>query len=254
MTLSRRDFVWLMGAAAMASSAARTVVGGPRSTPYAWGASIGEVRMGGWSFAPSGWALCDGSLLEIAKYRNLYQKIGKRFGGDGVKTFALPDFRGRMPVGASDDIALGTKGVDTELAQPYLCVTFVICVDGNPSPPRAEDSGMGEIRMFAYDASNADWATCDGRELQIKDNPKLFSVIADSYGGDGTKTFALPDMQDQIPMHPDPNAESRIVRTPGRERYMTASFTGKNEPAAAELPFQAVSFCISVKGQVMRTD
>jgi microcystin-dependent protein len=52
------------------------------------------------SYAPTGWAFCDGSLLKITDNTALYALIGTTYGGDGVTTFALPDLRGRIPVGA----------------------------------------------------------------------------------------------------------------------------------------------------------
>jgi microcystin-dependent protein len=59
---------------------------------------IGEVRLTGYAFAPSGWALCNGQLLSIASNTALFQVIGIAYGGNGVSTFALPDLRGRIPV------------------------------------------------------------------------------------------------------------------------------------------------------------
>lgn len=50
------------------------------------------------NFAPSGWALCDGSLLAISENETLFQLIGTTFGGDGESTFGVPDLRGRAPV------------------------------------------------------------------------------------------------------------------------------------------------------------
>ena len=63
------------------------------ATPFA-----GEIRMFGFSFAPYGWHLCDGSLLPIAQYDALYALLGTTYGGDGQSTFGLPDFRGRIPL------------------------------------------------------------------------------------------------------------------------------------------------------------
>ena len=63
------------------------------SSPY-----VGEIRMGGWNFAPNGWAFCDGSLQAISQNQTLFQLIGTTYGGDGQSTFALPDLRGRLPV------------------------------------------------------------------------------------------------------------------------------------------------------------
>ena len=60
---------------------------------------IGEVSMFGGNFAPRGWALCDGQLLSVSQYTALFSILGTTYGGDGRTTFALPDLRGRMPIG-----------------------------------------------------------------------------------------------------------------------------------------------------------
>lgn len=60
---------------------------------------IGQVVCVGFNFAPAGWAFCDGSLISISENSALFNLIGTTYGGDGVNTFALPDLRGRTPVG-----------------------------------------------------------------------------------------------------------------------------------------------------------
>jgi microcystin-dependent protein len=62
-------------------------------------AYIGEIRLLGGNYAPENWRICDGSLLNINEYEGLFALIGTTYGGDGVKTFRLPDLRGRVPVG-----------------------------------------------------------------------------------------------------------------------------------------------------------
>lgn len=59
---------------------------------------IGEIRIFAGSYAPQGWALCDGSLLQIRSYPVLFSILGTNYGGDGQNTFALPDLRGRAPM------------------------------------------------------------------------------------------------------------------------------------------------------------
>jgi microcystin-dependent protein len=64
------------------------------SQPY-----VGEIRLVGFTrSAPLGWAVCDGSLLPIVQYQDLFSLIGTTYGGDGQETFGLPDLRGRVPV------------------------------------------------------------------------------------------------------------------------------------------------------------
>lgn len=70
--------------------------------PYA-----GEIRMFAGTFAPVDWMFCDGQLLPISQYEVLYTAIGTTYGGDGQSTFALPDLRGRIPMGRSGSYIVG---------------------------------------------------------------------------------------------------------------------------------------------------
>lgn len=55
---------------------------------------------------------------------------------------------------------------------------------------------IGEILLFAYNwRTDDEWLPCDGRLLNIQEHQALFSIIGDQYGGDGKKTFALPDLR-----------------------------------------------------------
>ena len=71
---------------------------------------IGEIRMFSANFAPTGWLLCNGDLLEISENEQLFQVIGTTYGGDGTSTFALPDLRGRLPIHSGNGFALAQAG------------------------------------------------------------------------------------------------------------------------------------------------
>ena len=75
---------------------------------------LGEIRIFAGSFAPAGWAFCDGRLLPISGNETLFQLIGVVYGGDGQSTFALPDLRGRLPMHQGGGVAMGQKdGVES---------------------------------------------------------------------------------------------------------------------------------------------
>ena len=57
---------------------------------------VGEVRIFAGATPPAGWAVCDGRLLRIQKYPQLYSVVGTTYGGDGRETFALPNLSGRV--------------------------------------------------------------------------------------------------------------------------------------------------------------
>lgn len=60
---------------------------------------------------------------------------------------------------------------------------------------------LGEIRLLPYTFAPRDWADCDGRLLSIAANSALFALLGTTYGGDGSKTFALPDLRGRVPVH-----------------------------------------------------
>lgn len=63
------------------------------SDPY-----IGEIRLVAFSFAPYGWAFCNGAILPIPQYQALFAVIGTTYGGNGSTNFALPNLQGRIPI------------------------------------------------------------------------------------------------------------------------------------------------------------
>ncbi len=64
------------------------------SNPY-----LSEIQIFAFDFAPRRWALCNGQLLAINTNQALFSLLGTNYGGNGVTTFALPDLRGRVPLG-----------------------------------------------------------------------------------------------------------------------------------------------------------
>lgn len=89
---------------------------------------IGEIRMFGGSFAPAGWAFCNGQLMAIAENDALFTLIGTTYGGDGQQTFGLPDLQGRIP------IHQGTLGGNTyTIAEKAGTETETLTVNQLPS-------------------------------------------------------------------------------------------------------------------------
>ena len=67
---------------------------------------IGIIKLFAGNFAPRGWLFCQGQTLQISQNSALFAILGTTYGGDGVNTFALPDLRGRMPVGTGQGPSL----------------------------------------------------------------------------------------------------------------------------------------------------
>ncbi|HEY0036183.1 MAG TPA: tail fiber protein [Longimicrobium sp.] len=64
------------------------------------------------------------------------------------------------------------------------------------------DPFLAEIRAFPYGVVPAGWAACNGQLLPIAQNTALYSILGTTYGGNGTTTFALPDLRGAVPIHP----------------------------------------------------
>lgn len=60
---------------------------------------------------------------------------------------------------------------------------------------------IGEIRAFGFNFAPIGWAQCNGQLLAIAPNTALFAVIGTTYGGDGSQTFGVPNLQGRVPMH-----------------------------------------------------
>src|SRR5450830_1498785 len=66
---------------------------------------LGSIIAVGFSYPPRGWMVCSGQLLPVNQYAALFAVLGTQYGGDGVNTFGLPDLRGRLPLGNSQNMA-----------------------------------------------------------------------------------------------------------------------------------------------------
>lgn len=64
------------------------------------------------------------------------------------------------------------------------------------------DPFVAEIRVFPFNFPPTGWAFCNGQLLPLSQNTALFSLLGTTYGGDGKSTFALPDLEGSVPIHP----------------------------------------------------
>lgn len=75
---------------------------------------LGEIRFMSFGQVPRGWAKCDGQVLAIAQNQALFSLLGTNYGGDGRVTFALPDYRGRVPIHMGQGIGLTDRTVGSK--------------------------------------------------------------------------------------------------------------------------------------------
>jgi len=121
------------------------------------------------NFPPKYWAFCEGQILSISTNQALFSLLGTTFGGNGNTTFALPDFRGRVPVGMGTgpglpNIVLGqpfgspTATLTTAQMPPHIhsasAAVAVASTNGSSASP------VGNI--FATTAANGFGASANG--------------------------------------------------------------------------------------------
>jgi microcystin-dependent protein len=220
--------------------AAPLVSGVPTVQPVATSQSLlaSIVPFAG-SVAPSGWAFCDGSILSKDSNPALFELIGTTYGGDGITTFALPDLRGRAPVGMGNGPGLSPyvegqlSGLETTTLnannvptppnftlpynnlQPTLGLNYMIALVGifptqnavlgqagasalTPDIGGTAEPEIGQIALTAENFAPIGWALCNGQTLPVDQDEALFALLGFTYGGNGTTTFGLPNLQSRI--------------------------------------------------------
>lgn len=108
---------------------------------------LGEIRMFSYSWAPRGWALCNGAQLTIQQNQALYTLITNKYGGNGTTNFNLPDLRGQVPVSqgqspvSSNIYNIGMKGgqetvtLTASQMPAHIHTTNVMDTTGNSAAP-----------------------------------------------------------------------------------------------------------------------
>lgn len=61
------------------------------------------------------------------------------------------------------------------------------------------DGYIGEVRPFPYGFAPRYWMRCEGQMLPVSQYSALFSIIGITYGGNGSTSFALPDLRYRVP-------------------------------------------------------
>lgn len=144
--------------------------------PPAYEGFVGETFL---SFdAPSAENLleCTGQPVARGKYARLDSLMGTRFGGGGAN-LNLPDLRSKAP----DKFR------------------YLMTMTGDlPNTPREREPFLGELFLLPYETSSEWFMLCDGKRVQIKQNPALYSLLGNHFGGDDA-SFCLPDLRSAAP-------------------------------------------------------
>jgi microcystin-dependent protein len=146
---------------------------------------LGEIRIFGFNFPPTGWLQADGAVLPIAQNTALFSLLGTQYGGDGVTTFALPDLRGRVATnqgqgpGLSNYVIGETGGAETVTLTPTQMPNHSHTLQGASSAASTKSPGgavLAETSQPTY-ASTPGGAVLNGASIGAAGGGQPVSVL-----------------------------------------------------------------------------
>ncbi len=148
---------------------------------------IGEIKVVGFSFAPQGFALCNGQLLAISQNTALFAILGTSFGGDGRSTFALPNLQAAAPMGTGSGPGLSprTIGETAGAATVTLAVAEMPAhghslVAAGLSPPNPTQNVASPTNQAMIGPSNPNMAFSDVAIPVVALSPQAIGVAGGS--------------------------------------------------------------------------
>lgn len=117
--------------------------------------SLGEVRLFAGNFAPRAWSYCNGQLMAIASNTALFSLIGNIYGGDGRTTFALPDTRSRVVLGAGHGAGLTQRDLGATGGEERVTLT------ASTMPSHYHILSSANLHATVVPGANADSGTTD---------------------------------------------------------------------------------------------
>jgi microcystin-dependent protein len=167
------------------------------------------------NFAPAGWSLCAGQLLAISQNAALFSLIGTYYGGDGVSTFGLPDFRGRIPVGAGS----GPGRSAYTLGQAGGIETVSLTIANLPAHTHPMSITVSASNLAATVVA----PVAGSNTLAAPYDPVALNGVNGYTSGNPT-----------VPLNVGPNGPTGA--------------TGNNQPITVVQPYLAVNYCIALQG------
>jgi microcystin-dependent protein len=173
---------------------------------------IGQIEAFAFGYAPRGWLTCAGQTLPINQYQALFSLLGTTYGGDGIRTFQLPDLRSRLAVGQGNGPGL---------------------------TPRVLGQTGGEenhtlLQTETPQHNHALMAAANPATSSNTNTPGPSTVLAQSTGKQGQNQFTLA-----------------LYATDNNPSQAMASGSISNiggTPHANLMPYLALNFCISLSG------
>jgi microcystin-dependent protein len=199
-----------------AVSLSATVGSGPAQAgtdPY-----LGDIIQVGFTFCPRGWANADGQLLAINSNQSLYSLLGTFYGGDGRTSFALPDLRGRAPLG----VGQGSGQPNYSIGQKSGAETVTLTTANLPAHTHAVTGSPVATLMATADAPD----TNDPAGAKIATLPAGNNVYSSTVGTEQLMHSGTVDLSGQV----------------------TLNDSGQGQPQTIMQPYTVIRYCIATTG------
>ena len=174
---------------------------------------LGQIEIFAFEFAPQGFAKCDGQILSIPQNQALFQILGTTYGGDGRTTFALPDLRGRTPIGPGSGAGLTPRRAGEKMGEENHIVT------------------LDEIAIHSHWASAEPLATATNTATPGPNVIIAKSLLKDEAGKISDLPIYVADSAPKVQMHAD-----------------SIQPIGANAAHENMMPYLTLNVCIAISG------
>lgn len=137
---------------------------------------LASIQLFAGNFAPRGWLFCDGQLLSINAYTAVFSLLGTTYGGDGRTTFALPDLRGRVPIGPRHGPGLTNRPLGQRSGQELQTLNVLEIPSHNHLAAFQQTSGVATTPAVADTAGTDDPTNANLATPDIANNNFIYSL------------------------------------------------------------------------------
>jgi microcystin-dependent protein len=207
---------------------------------------LGEIRMVGFSFAPEGWALCNGQPLPISANNALFALLGTTYGGNGTTAFNLPDLQGRLPLHAGNGAGLPVYALGQKAGTQSVILTQ------QQMPPHTHVATFTPSGGGGTPTVNVTVNGSSAPGTQVSPAGNYLAGVTSSIGTSNPHTSPLYVSSNPPPAPATLGAIAGVSATisgvSGGGGTVTNALAGGTLPVAIEPPCLAVYFIIALTG------
>jgi microcystin-dependent protein len=201
---------------------------------------LGEIRMVGFSYAPQGWALCNGQTLSISTNNALFALLGTTYGGNGTTTFNLPDLQGRLPLHAGNGAGLPVYTLGQKAGTQSVILT---------QQQMPQHTHVATFTPSGGGGTPAVNVTVNGSSATGTTSSPIGNYLAGAASVPGhTPSLYVPGSPAPAGLGPIAGVSATISGVSGGGGTVTNALAGGNLPVAIEPPYLAVYFIIALTG------